>query len=107
MATSNISYLNTYSVPGKPQLRRAVYTWGLIGFSLVDVILLFWLLNPFAGPSAHHYKLVGTDSPSIAGFDSEMVGPKPSPLGTVVAHKAKSPVRARTVTTRSATQPSF
>jgi hypothetical protein len=92
---ANITYINTYAAPDWPRIRRAVYSWGLIGFGLLDVVLLFWLLNPFSGPAAPHSRVFADQSQTAAAYDVDSVASKPSPLGSVVVHKAKKPVRVK------------
>lgn len=95
MENANITYINTYAAPDWPRIRRAAYSWSLLGFCLMDVVLLFWLLNPFSGPAAPHSRVFADQTQTVATYDADAVASKPSPLGSVVVHKAKKPVRIK------------
>jgi hypothetical protein len=96
MASANVSYINTYPAPDWPRIRTAVYNWSLLGFGLLDVILLFWLLNPLAAQPAHHYRLVMNQSQAPVS-DQGAIADKPSPLGSIVVrthgHRSAEPVK--------------
>jgi hypothetical protein len=101
MASVNVSYVNTYPAPDWPRWRRHAYNWSLLGFGLLDVVLLFWLLNPFIVQPARGYLLVMNETQAEVGADAAVE--KPSPLGSIVVHKAKTPSRTRV----AGVQPSF
>jgi hypothetical protein len=101
MASVNVSYVSTYPAPDWRRVRRHAYSWSLFGFALLDVILLFGLLNPFVGQPAHGYPLVMNETQAPVAGDA--AAEKPSPLGSIVVHKAKTPSRTHV----AALQPSF
>lgn len=93
MQNVNVSYLNTYPAPQWPDLRRAAFNWSLLGLFVLDLVLLFWLLNPFAAQSAQHRVFADASQAPVA-YESNAVSDKPSPLGPVAVHKAKAAVKA-------------
>ncbi len=91
MQNVNVSYINTYQAPDWPRLRRAAFNWSLLGFFVLDLILLFWLLNPFEAAAAQRSRVFATRVQTVEASDSF---DKPSPLGTVVVHPRALRARA-------------
>jgi membrane protein required for beta-lactamase induction len=94
MQNVNVSYINTYPAPDWPRVRRAAFNWSLLGFFVLDLVLLFWLLNPFAAQSAQH-RVFTNQAQAAVTYESDATGDKPSPLGPVVAHRAKAAVKTQ------------
>jgi len=90
-ASVNASYINTYTTPVWPRVKGSIYSWTLFAFGLLDVVLLFWLFNPFSASAATHYRLTSDSSQIVEDYDSSANTDKPSPLGSVAVHKAKAP----------------
>jgi hypothetical protein len=89
MQNANVSFINTYPAPDWPRIRRSAFNWSLLGFFVLDLVLLFWLLNPFAAQSAQHRVFPNTAQAAVT-YESNAVSDKPSPLGPLAVHKAKA-----------------
>ena len=85
MASANVSYINTYPTIDWSRVRRSVYPWSIAGLGLLDIVLLFGLLNPFVAQPAARYRLVANQTQADVVNGGAAVADKPSPLGSVVA----------------------
>ncbi len=90
MENANISYLDTYAAPLWPGW-RLFWTWLIAALCILDVVLLFWLINPMARPDTQaRLTSRALSSPTEQSIAYE----KPSPLGSAAFHKSKRAQRA-------------
>jgi hypothetical protein len=94
MHNVDVSYINTYPAPDWPRIGRVAFNWSLLGFFLLDLVLLFWLLNPFAAQTAQH-RVFTNQAPAAGAYENDATGDKPSPLGPVVVHRAKATMKTQ------------
>ncbi len=89
VATANSSFVNGSEFSRK----NTPFFWTMVALAALDVILLFWLLNPVA-KSADYFtpsRLKASQARTTLGD----AGSKPSPLGAVATHVAPKLSRSR------------
>lgn len=88
MENVNISYINTYHLPEWPWVRGSVFAWIVIAACVLDLILILWIVNPFAKPAIHERSAL------LGGVANDAQYSKPSPLGSVIP-KRRAPAKAQ------------
>ena len=69
--------------------KQSAFFWTMLGLSVLDIIMLFWLLNPL--PRASKHQRVSPAVQSIAELGPRaLYNGKPSPLGRVAVPRAAS-----------------
>lgn len=81
-ATANASYIEH---PEFPIGRGSSFFWTMIALAALDVILLFWILNPLSKPSSNLpvARLTVAEARVSHGYD----GAKHSPFGPVTTSR--------------------
>lgn len=85
-ATVNASYVDRASFAAGRS--ASVFFRIMIALAVLDIVLLFWILNPLSKPSAN-LPVVSASGPAAVEARG---APKPSPLGAVV--NTRMPLRA-------------
>ena len=86
MVNASTAFANTSTMPTLWPQRAPSFFWVMIALSVVDLFLLFWILNPLA---RHDSSVRLTASPvETEEVGSGQAGDKPSPFGPVYIAKA-------------------
>lgn len=90
MASVSTTFLNTYRPAQLPKQKPVeVFYWTMLALAVLDVILLFWIANPFSKPDAN-VRL--TEATEMGELYRPVVDSKPTPVGPVAR---KQPVRSK------------
>ena len=79
MVAANPSYFETSNL-AVPAVRGSSFFWSMLALAVLDVVLLFWILNPLSKPSnvLHSNSTMRPHSEIVTAEEL-----KPSPLGAV------------------------